>query len=276
MPYKRPQIVQMLESLIEHENIRDINPTTKRLVQRCLSGDWCVQFRKIATPKNKGEFQRRVDSPGLESISSVSSLPTASSSHTILSATVPSEPPGGKIRPLKSTRSAENLKQPPARPPRKERQLGEGLRSGSNDSSVSLPRVATAAAVPPNSRRRDRRGSMDVQTPGSPTQQWRTRIMEDATHVTQEQPQIRIASPLSGSSSDTSDRRLPLVSSLPGSPVSHRRAAPAPPLKRRKPPAIPTSKSNGGATITTIASSASQGSLVSPIPHKGLSYQTIV
>ncbi|OBZ76877.1 Protein LDB17 [Grifola frondosa] len=45
MPYKRPQIVRVLESLVEHEAIRDVDPTTKRLVARCLGGDWCVQFR---------------------------------------------------------------------------------------------------------------------------------------------------------------------------------------------------------------------------------------
>ncbi len=39
-PYKRPQIRLVLLSLIANEHIRDINPTTKRLVQRCLDADW--------------------------------------------------------------------------------------------------------------------------------------------------------------------------------------------------------------------------------------------
>ncbi|KAJ3775590.1 hypothetical protein FB446DRAFT_724736 [Lentinula raphanica] len=42
VPYKRPQILYMLESLIRTSNVRDVNPTTKRLVERCLGGEWCV------------------------------------------------------------------------------------------------------------------------------------------------------------------------------------------------------------------------------------------
>ncbi|KAG9111307.1 hypothetical protein FRC07_008072, partial [Ceratobasidium sp. 392] len=40
-PYKRPELRQTLISLIAHSNIRDVNPTTKRLVERCLSAEWC-------------------------------------------------------------------------------------------------------------------------------------------------------------------------------------------------------------------------------------------
>ncbi|KAJ4490453.1 hypothetical protein J3R30DRAFT_3694098 [Lentinula aciculospora] len=42
VPYKRPQILYMLESLIRTSHVRDVNPTTKRLVERCLGGEWCV------------------------------------------------------------------------------------------------------------------------------------------------------------------------------------------------------------------------------------------
>ncbi|KAJ3872182.1 hypothetical protein F5051DRAFT_382572 [Lentinula edodes] len=42
IPYKRPQILYMLESLIRTSNVRDVNPITMRLVQRCLGGEWCV------------------------------------------------------------------------------------------------------------------------------------------------------------------------------------------------------------------------------------------
>ncbi|KAJ3726490.1 hypothetical protein DFJ43DRAFT_1087561 [Lentinula guzmanii] len=42
VPYKRPQILYILESLIRPSNVRDVNPTTKRLVERCLGGEWCV------------------------------------------------------------------------------------------------------------------------------------------------------------------------------------------------------------------------------------------
>ncbi|KAE9393229.1 hypothetical protein BT96DRAFT_829535 [Gymnopus androsaceus JB14] len=38
VPYKRPQILNMLENLIRSSRVRDVNPTTKRLVERCLAG----------------------------------------------------------------------------------------------------------------------------------------------------------------------------------------------------------------------------------------------
>ena len=37
-PYKRPQIKLVLKSLISNGHIRDVNPTTVRLVERCLEG----------------------------------------------------------------------------------------------------------------------------------------------------------------------------------------------------------------------------------------------
>lgn len=273
MPYKRAQIVQMLESLIEHENIREINPTTKRLVQRCLSGEWCVQYRKPSVPK-------RASSPGVESVSSTSSLPASSSSRVVLSATSAPEPEEGKIRGLKSSRSVENLKAP-AKPPRTGRAwpLGEGHRSGSNDSSVSLPRVAAAEAVPPSTKRRDRAGSMDAEVPAASHQERRHHILDDTVAYTQEPPEIRVISPASGSSSDLSVQQSmppsPLFSSsAPVSPVPRqRRSAPAPPPRRRKPPAIPTLKSPNGVTITTIASSSQ--SALTPRPRKGLIYQAV-
>ncbi|KAL7413658.1 hypothetical protein BDY24DRAFT_389190 [Mrakia frigida] len=43
VPYKRPHLLRVLRSLIANPyNIREITPTTKRLVDRCLSGEWCI------------------------------------------------------------------------------------------------------------------------------------------------------------------------------------------------------------------------------------------
>ncbi|KAJ3964098.1 hypothetical protein EV361DRAFT_812609, partial [Lentinula raphanica] len=39
-----PQILYMLKFLIRMSNICDVNPTTKRLVERCQGGEWCVGF----------------------------------------------------------------------------------------------------------------------------------------------------------------------------------------------------------------------------------------
>lgn len=70
VPYKRAQIVRTLESLVSHADIREINPTTKRLVERCLTGDWCVQLRKVDSPATSdGSFSPgRVDSPGIDNV----------------------------------------------------------------------------------------------------------------------------------------------------------------------------------------------------------------
>ncbi|KAF9515953.1 hypothetical protein BS47DRAFT_732139 [Hydnum rufescens UP504] len=40
-PYKPLLVRHTLQSIISHAHIRDINPTTRRLVERCLSGEWC-------------------------------------------------------------------------------------------------------------------------------------------------------------------------------------------------------------------------------------------
>ncbi|EEB98992.1 hypothetical protein MPER_01401, partial [Moniliophthora perniciosa FA553] len=54
VPYKRSQILYALESLggirsarSGYSGGRDVNPTTKRLVERCLGGEWCVQLKRI-------------------------------------------------------------------------------------------------------------------------------------------------------------------------------------------------------------------------------------
>jgi hypothetical protein len=40
-PYKGHHVRQTLQSLISNPSIREVTPTTKRLVERCLNADWC-------------------------------------------------------------------------------------------------------------------------------------------------------------------------------------------------------------------------------------------
>lgn len=252
MSYKRPQIVHVLESLIENENIRDVNSTTKRLVLRCLTGEWCVQFRKAKPTRSSSlsttdTLPEREHSPGIDSISSAVSPIAASASNTLIAVSDTAH----QTRPPKSSRSVENFQ---ARPSRDRECSSGGLRPDDDDnaSSTSLPRVATASAAPTSTRRRDRAGSMDVEGPS--TSERRPTVLDGAT-LTQEPPEIRVqaSSPLALNGEEP--RTLP--ASLPSSPVPRqRRTAPAPPPRRRKPPAIPI-KSSSGATFTTIASSTS-------------------
>ncbi|SPO21469.1 related to LDB17 - protein involved in the regulation of endocytosis [Ustilago trichophora] len=46
-PYKRPQIRRLLNGLLAHGHLRDISATTKRLVDRCLRAEWCVELDRL-------------------------------------------------------------------------------------------------------------------------------------------------------------------------------------------------------------------------------------
>lgn len=45
--YKRPQIRRLLMGLTAHGHIKDISSTTKRLVDRCLKAEWCVELDNL-------------------------------------------------------------------------------------------------------------------------------------------------------------------------------------------------------------------------------------
>ncbi|KEP45852.1 DUF2013 family protein [Rhizoctonia solani 123E] len=49
-PYKRPELRQTLVSLISHADIRDVNPTTRRLAERCLAAEWCRALGPVDLP----------------------------------------------------------------------------------------------------------------------------------------------------------------------------------------------------------------------------------
>ncbi|KAL5639584.1 hypothetical protein ACGC1H_006262 [Rhizoctonia solani] len=49
-PYKRPELRQTLLSLISLADIRDVNPTTRRLAERCLAAEWCRALGPVDLP----------------------------------------------------------------------------------------------------------------------------------------------------------------------------------------------------------------------------------
>ncbi|EMD36917.1 hypothetical protein CERSUDRAFT_114834 [Gelatoporia subvermispora B] len=291
MPYKRAQIVRVLESLVAHESIRDVDSTTKRLVARCLSGDWCVQFRKT-TVKGAG----RQDS-GIAHVAPRGDSPPSDTASTA-SAPHPSDRLAAIRRNSKASRSVEHLNitvgatSSSADPGTKQRPVHartlapETFRAGSNDSVTSLPRVAEAATAerPGSTRRRGRAGSVDVEGTTAALGALSTsgrRVLDESATFTQEPgyggsaaPSILVKSPFSpiGSPEDPPDSPLASFAAAraqshaeqkPPIPASrstgHRRLAPAPPPKRRKPPAIPAGR--GDRSLTGIASSSSQPSL---------------
>lgn len=251
VPYKRPQIVQTLESLMQNGDIRDINPTTKRLVGRCLGGEWCVQFK--TNSRDRGQ------SPSSESVASAAQA--QANPEITLEPSMQIERSGSlsKGKTLKLSRSMEFVKgsahqhsRPPPRSP------VEYVRRTSNASSFSLMGVASATPPAPHtasqSKRRDTMGARSadidggfvIKTDRHRHAHLRESYSEDNSRHLHEQPSGSSlpSSPTPGSTSTVP----PQVQTQ----TPHRRSAPPAPVKRRKPPAVPR-----GATITTIKSSAS-------------------
>jgi len=228
-----------LESLLGNDKIRDINPTTKRLVERCLGGDWCVQLRKTTPiPTTPVADLMREDSPGL------AAMPD----------NYRSGPDDTKQKPLKSAKSVENLRPPPV-----DGRRGNTIRKASTDSSSSLPNVAVASN---NSSRhnRDRSGSKD--TPPAKDRLVPHPIRNDSMGIFETTSPRTLRPESEPDSLDTPPRAIP-------SPSGRRSAPPVPPqVKRRKPPAIPVHRSpklngvnGGGKNMTTIGPSITSSPL---------------
>ncbi|KAF8062409.1 hypothetical protein FPV67DRAFT_270108 [Lyophyllum atratum] len=238
IPYKRPQIVYSLESLVANARVRDVNPTTKRLVERCLSGDWCVNLIK-ATHVDDLE---RAASPGSDVSAALSpSLVGLSSVHAS------SQLQRTSYKPLKASKSAENLRAARPDAPKPNHSPLDNIRRPSNASAISISGVANAIAPHPSSH-----------LAPVPKRQGTARATEAEDHFCGRLP----PSPLKETGFHSHHHQLtPPSDSLPEPGIQtrqpHRRSAPPPPPKRRKPPAIPVERTHGGATITTIQSSAS-------------------
>ncbi|KAH8112863.1 hypothetical protein DFH11DRAFT_1778458 [Phellopilus nigrolimitatus] len=295
VPYKRPQVVRTLESLISHPGIRDINATTKRLVERCLSGDWCVQLRKVDSPGSDSSFPglfSRVNSPGSDSMASTSK-------NEYVRSFSPEEP--RLVRPreksLKMSRSVENLRSghgAKGKPYLNGKDAGIGMAGNGTGSELSLADVA--ASVPsissvPNTKSQPRATTLPDQwlassssslpsstssldklagaTAPSQSSGRRPSLPRTHTHASAHPgsaPSAGVRTTSLGQVVDTIVAPTPVSGSM-SAPAhqqyhqqQHRRAAPPAPPKRRKPPAIPvhagtTTRTAGGATMTTIARS---------------------
>ena len=257
IPYKRPQILLTLESLLGNSKIREVNPTTKRLVDRCLSGDWCLQLRELR--ESAGYGVQRVGSPNSETstiLSPQGHLGPPASMHLDIS--------GNKA--MKSLKHSKSVEQLSVRTEPSTRQIPRSpldqiqTRRPSNASVQSLP-----AFVSPNTPK-------IIAAPASKRRQGTS-----TTLVEEVQPARQSSLPLSAEHYQHSPSPLaPHIRSAPsavvataaGTPPSppaadetstqtqpRRRPPPPAPTKRRKPPAIPLGRTHGGATITTIRSS---------------------
>ncbi|KAI0252757.1 hypothetical protein BJV78DRAFT_1281353 [Lactifluus subvellereus] len=289
LPYKRPQIVRALESLIAHQEIREVSSTTKRLVERCLNGEWCVQHRassSVGRVAAESEMQRTA-SPSSDGVAIQYLTP---------------KPPGGPVpvttdssvwrrHSIKGSRSADNLREMVTANAKSSSRALDILCKPGNDSSLTLATTSQPSAAATHRhahQHRDRTGSETLanQRPadlrprshlpspreGNPpvrhnslgTEPHESTSLVSGGRAPAPPPAPSPLSPASGRSFDAHVPPSPAGSAMSGtSSVGRtkkvqRRSPPAPP-KRRKPPAVPVrvGTSNSGAEIAAIASSTS-------------------
>jgi hypothetical protein len=295
LPYKRTQIVRALESLIANQKIREVSSTTKRLVERCLNGEWYVHHR---TSSGGGRVSaehgmQRSASPSGDRVAAQSLPPKPN---------VPAPPNADphllRRRSLKGSRSAENLRGLATADAKPASRTLEVLRKHTNDSTLALaiassPTVATThphrtgSETITDKRPADRRPHAHVHPPAArelilpvPVRHGSLGTVSDqplspTAALSSSVPRLSPPSPLVPAFARISNAR---VSPPPPSPASSaasgmsttsgakkvQRRSPPPPPKRRKPPAVPmrvVGTSNGGAEIAAIASSTSSLSL---------------
>ena len=254
VPYKRPQILVALEAMIGHSRIREVNATTQRLVERCLSGPWCVQLMELR--KEAGYGPQRVGSP------------TSSDTPTILSPPGHIGPsaasqldPSKVMKSLKFSKSVENLGRSEQMTRQSLRSPLDQVRRPSNASVQSLPGfagVGMSSKVPPVgvvAPAAKKRSTSDNHThvprhnslPLDGDHELNNYHYQEAAHP------VRLSHAPPVSLLSTAQVLIPEEPTA-AEPPKRRRPPPAPP-KRRRPPPIPIGHTNSGATITSIRSS---------------------
>jgi hypothetical protein len=242
--------------MIGHSRIREVNSTTKRLVERCLSGPWCVQLMELR--KEAGYGPQRVGSPGSD-ISTILSPP----GHIGPPASSQLHDPSKVMKSLKFSKSVENLGRYDQMTRQPLRSPLDQVRRPSNASVQSLPgfaEVATSSKVSPGgltAPAAKKRSTSDnyIHVPRHNS------LPLDGDHELnnynchQEPSPHSIRAPHSPPVSPHSPAQVPIPEEPTlAQPPKRRRPPPAPP-KRRRPPAIPIGHTNSGAIITSIRSS---------------------
>ncbi|KAG8708874.1 hypothetical protein FRC09_000990 [Ceratobasidium sp. 395] len=235
-PYKRPELRSTLISLVAHSHIRDVNPTTKRLVERCLAAEWSKALGSLDGLGIGRSLSAKASSADLIARLTVDPhvLPRSASAEPVL-------------------RSLDRLK------------LADSAPGSTNGSTSSLTDVAGAPPphavvkpVPPIRQPRKQNTDPSASTPPlSPSR--------SSTYSSASEP----ASGFGLGSRAVHGHGGEKFVVLRGSDVTgagagaggERRKAPSPPTQRRKPPAVPVRVpkieiGHGGTTITTIASSS--------------------
>jgi hypothetical protein len=279
LPYKRTQIVRALESLIANQEIREVSSTTKRLVERCLHGEWCIHHR---TSSGGGRVSaehgmQRSASPSGDRVAAQSLTPKPN-----VPAPQNADPSLLRRRSLKGSRSAENLRGLATADAKPASRNLEALRKPTNDSTLALAIASspiittthphrTSSETLTDKRPADRRSHAHAHPPAPREVILPLPVRHGSLGTVSDQPLSPTSppSPLVPTSARTSNARVPPpspagsaasgMSTASGTKKVQRRSPPPPP-KRRKPPAVPmrvVGTSNGGAEIAAIASSTS-------------------
>lgn len=300
--YKRSQILYALESVggmrdakYGYVGRREVNATTKRLVERCLGGDWCVQLRKSTqsaddtysegsqTPSHLGlpssaelgsgkggktktlktaksmEFKKNKSSvSGAGSPKVMTSLPSSSSTFGQQQ----------QASPLRSPYSPQPRSSLPPKSPMERVSSQRRPSDGSVYSTISLPGVANATVsslvvepIPPSPSVDSLHHAGYVVGGSKSKHSQRPGTEPVELHMKPHRNHYQ------HHHTTSSDPNLTVVAPTEAEPRKQRRSAPPPPgpPKRRKPPAIPVRESNldapsnGKTTMTTIKSSLSAG-----------------
>lgn len=138
VPYKRLNILRVLESLISQADIRNVSATTKRLVERCLSATWAVEARKERdTAMSSAVLRTRKSQENRHSAASLSSDPDTRSGNTkgnLLGASKPHP-----LRDLKFSKSVDVLTLNAKSEDHRREQSGHGSGLSNGDREVSKP-----------------------------------------------------------------------------------------------------------------------------------------
>ncbi|SCZ88200.1 BZ3500_MvSof-1268-A1-R1_Chr10-2g02876 [Microbotryum saponariae] len=220
-PYKRPQLLRVLLSLISNSSYREIDPTTRRLVERNLRGSWCDGLEqdrdRLGLEASHSPHGRAARIARFQQLDDArSGLSTANSSSISVDAIARAEQAGGTYKnhfsshrifnvtstaPLHPAELVADAPNPPEAPPSMPPALPEIVtQPTSHDHLRSVPSVRSDSLESLTLHRRRK-------APPPPSERSNAVILDACMS--------------------------------PTTPTSQRRAAPDPPLKSRTPTALP-------------------------------------
>lgn len=252
--------------MLSNSRIREVNATTKRLVERCLSGEWCTSLMELR--KEAGYGIQRAGSPSSDASTIVSPPGVVGMS---MAAAQHLEASGANkvMKNMKFSKSVENFGRTEHSAASKSapRSAVDQERRASNSSVHSLPAFvspppsAMKMAVPPSSLAPKKRStSATTESLHSPSRHNSLPNQEGPTyHYNPDAPSAHVGRPnINPLAKSVVALDVDSIAAAADALALHEqqpRRRPPPPPKRRKPPAIPIGHTNSGATITSIRSS---------------------